>query len=83
MEIVNQISETAKSWWIPIHQLLPGNRQEVFYLTSLGWTGRGYYEPDRQNGLWTISTKLGTVEYWMPIVTDMPGVETDGWREEK
>ena len=83
MEIINQITETAKSWWIPIDKLQPGDRQEVFYLTNLGWTGRGYFEPSRQNGLWDINPGLGTVEYWIPVVMDMPGVEIDGWRNKE
>ena len=80
MEIINQIMETAKSWWIPISQLQPGDRQEVFYLTNLGWTGRGYYEPDG-SGQWIIEPGLGTVLYWMPVVIEMEGVTSDGWRE--
>lgn len=82
MEIINQMTETAKSWWIPISKLLPGSRQEVFYLTNLGWTGRGYYEPD-EHGLWTINPGLGVVEYWMPLVMDLPGIEVDGWRNKE
>ena len=84
MEIVNQITETAKSWWIPFDRLRPGELQSVFLLTDKGWTAEGTFFPDRLvDGRWVISRQLGVVEYWMPVVTDMPGVEVDGWREEK